>query len=166
LVSKRAVTSKDLAPGLVQRQVRVFVLAASDMNQAAAAARALASEENDHDLMRALETAMAVCYARPFRPPRSSGLGHLDPRKWAPDERMSWLHAELLALRNHTYAHTDEASGRDASTVDFDPDGEAAIWREEWNAFPREWLPDVITMCHGQAGRFGGAAAALLVRQS
>jgi hypothetical protein len=43
-----------------------LLLAASDHDQAAAATRALDSEADDHVLIRALETAIAVCYARAF----------------------------------------------------------------------------------------------------
>jgi hypothetical protein len=39
----------------------VLLLAASDMDQAAAAARALEAETTNVDLMRALETAIVVC---------------------------------------------------------------------------------------------------------
>jgi hypothetical protein len=44
----------------------VLLLAASDMEHAAAAARALEAEADDLPLMRALETAIAVCYTRAF----------------------------------------------------------------------------------------------------
>ena len=44
-----------------------LLLAASDFDQAAAAAaRALDAEEEDLALMRALETAIAICYSRAF----------------------------------------------------------------------------------------------------
>jgi hypothetical protein len=42
-----------------------LLLAGSDMDQAVAAARAL-QNESDGLLARALETAIAVCYMRPF----------------------------------------------------------------------------------------------------
>jgi hypothetical protein len=47
------------------RQQHAVLLGASDMRQAAAAARAL-EHESDGDLARALETAMMVCFMRPF----------------------------------------------------------------------------------------------------
>jgi hypothetical protein len=44
----------------------VLQLGADDMEQAEAAARALQREAHDVHLRGALETAMAVCYMRPF----------------------------------------------------------------------------------------------------
>jgi hypothetical protein len=71
-------TLRFLSPDESQRlmkQRKTRLLAASDMEQAAAAAEALAAEHKNVALVRALKTAIAVCYARrrsPARPSRRS----------------------------------------------------------------------------------------------
>jgi hypothetical protein len=47
-------------------EIRRLRLAEADMAQVAAAADTLMHEHLNGDLCRALETAIAVCYARPF----------------------------------------------------------------------------------------------------
>src|SRR5688572_12411444 len=90
-----------------------LLLAASDMDQAAAAARALEDAE-DGPLARALETAMAVCYMRAFT---KSSLGTL-PKEFVPTEPgEAERHASLKRLRDQFYAHTDMASGRQAQVT-------------------------------------------------
>lgn len=88
------------------KEQRALLLASSDMEQAAAAARAL---ENEHDgtLARALETAMAVCYMRPFT---KSDLAV--PDEYVPTTGVDEAaHSHLKALRNKVYAHTDKYGG-------------------------------------------------------
>ncbi len=85
------------------RHVRRFVLAASDMRQAAAAAEYLRSEHLNGDLCRALETAICVCYARPFS--ETNTIGPVDPKKWAPaDAPARYLHESLLYYRDKAFA--------------------------------------------------------------
>jgi hypothetical protein len=55
---------------------RALLLAASDLEQAAAAARALDAEQSNLPLMRALETAIVVCYSRAFGSRRAAGPRH------------------------------------------------------------------------------------------
>jgi hypothetical protein len=69
------------------------------------------TEDDDVHLMLALETALVVCYARPFT--HGKRVGQLG-EEWAPeDAHERAVHDELLVLRNQAYAHTDKASGRD-----------------------------------------------------
>jgi hypothetical protein len=60
-----------------------LILAAEDMDQAAAAAETLRTDTSDDEAWRrALEAAMALCYMRPF----TSGAWTL-PGKYAPKTR-------------------------------------------------------------------------------
>jgi hypothetical protein len=134
-----------------------LLLAASDLDQAAAAARALDAEAEDHALMRALETAIAVCYARAYTTSTLLQLGD----EYAPAAGTSGAELDefLKRLRDKVYAHTDKASGRTTSTIistDHGPDATIRIveWREEWLPFPREYIPAVIGLCERQALRF------------
>src|SRR5436190_5915133 len=70
-------------------------------------ARALDAETDDYNLMRALETAIAVCYARVFT---TSSLLRLDLDEFEPAEpALAELHQWLYKLRAKVYAHTDKA---------------------------------------------------------
>jgi hypothetical protein len=101
------------------------------MEQAAAAARALARTD-DVALALALETAMVVCFVRPyagslsvpraFRPPTNDG---------SQDAR---VFRELMRLRDKVYAH----DGGD-EIVDLN-------WEEGWQGFPRGLLPEVVAL--------------------
>ena len=62
-------------------ELRRFLLAASDMRQAAAAAEHLSTERLNGDLCRALETAIVICYSRPFA--RGNKAGTLGA-EWVP----------------------------------------------------------------------------------
>jgi len=85
---------------------QALLLAVSDMEQAIAAAQAL-TVETDGRRARALETAIAVCYMRPF-----TGRRRL-PDEYVPSAPLDAQgHAELKTLRNKVYAHTDKAAGR------------------------------------------------------
>jgi hypothetical protein len=139
---------------LTKRQI-ALLLAASDMEQAAAAAHALTDEE-DYRLARALETAIAVCYARAFT---QSTLYRLDRAEYEPAaSHLSQLHNDLYELRNKAYAHTDEESGRLAKIVleapvelpgrvDF-------LSHETWGALNREVLPAALELFSTQRARF------------
>jgi hypothetical protein len=140
---------------------RVLLLAASDMEQAAAAARAL-EKETDGTLSRALETAMAICYMRPFT---KSSLLRL-PVEYVPNAQPdSEFHEGLSELRDTVYAHTDKASGRRASLttrVVEEIEGEGRILafdsREEWRAFPRQEIPSLLNFFERRRWAFAGAA--------
>jgi hypothetical protein len=60
--------------------------------------------------MRAFETALVTCYARPFT--KGSGVGPLQPDKWVPAGQPRYLYDSLMSLRHKVYAHTDTDSGR------------------------------------------------------
>ena len=84
---------------------------------------------------------MAVCYMRPF----AGGDFGLPPdriRTGAPD---AYRHATRKRLRDKIYAHTDKASGREAS-VEITIEREIVTLgrREQWPPVPRELLPSVI----------------------
>ncbi len=96
----------------LERLKESLILAAEDMDQATAAAGALLTDTGDDDAWtRALETAMAVCYMRPF----ISGAWQL-PGKYVPRARAeNELHRRLDHFRDKVYAHSDKESGRSAS---------------------------------------------------
>lgn len=117
----------------------VLLLAASDMAQAAAAARALEVEE-EYQLARALETAIAVCYMRPFTQSSLTTLpAEFEPTAPAEAE----IHAELHRLRDQVYAHTDKAGGR-SSSMDISSVADETVgfaWREQWVPLDRRRSP-------------------------
>jgi hypothetical protein len=141
----------------------VLLLAAWDMEQVAEAAREIQREggrdageaEPRTQLVRALETAIAVCYWRPFT--KSKGMGRLDEKADGPPEggELEELHWALKTMRNQVYAHTDEEGGRFALVED-DEEGEpgVALFSELWFPLPPEWLTNVITLAEGQRDRF------------
>ena len=96
-------------PDRLMREIERFRLAQSDMRQVIAAAQALHQERHNGDLCRALETAIVVCYARPFGKRNKVGALH---ENWEPLKEFPKLHTELLNLRDKVYAHTDETEAR------------------------------------------------------
>lgn len=82
------------------------MLAAHDMEEVVAACDALERERPSSSLGRALATAIAVCYARPFSASNTGGrLGdRWIPRAGTPERE---LHDWLLEERKTRYAHTD-----------------------------------------------------------
>lgn len=120
-----------------------FILARADMAQAREAAVCLQGNINS-DLARALETAIAVCYYRPFS--SNKGLRALSER-WRPgDARGRTLHAELALLRKQTYAHSDLAtSGREIVNVG-NIVGKPRLYTESWMPLDKAVLPDLIDM--------------------
>jgi hypothetical protein len=146
----------------LKKQQRALLLASSDMDQAAAAARMLLGEENDEARARALETAMATCYMRPFT---TSDLKI--PDAYIPTEDMGgFAHDHLKAQRDQVYAHTDERGGRKIQDFRIEIEGEIVQfkWLEGWVPFPRANLPFVIDLCERQAHRMR-VDAALIQRE-
>jgi hypothetical protein len=144
--------------GLQKKRLTLY-LAASDMDQAAAAAEALDKEGDNVNLMRALETAIATCYARPFTD--SSMVDRLKASKWVAAGADRELHDFLMDGRNKVYAHTDAGSGRGASGSQVTTaNGEVVRvgYRESWWAFPRELIAPFLDMCGRQAHNFRSAA--------
>ena len=125
--------------------LRALLLGSGDMAQAAAAAEALQQTESSEPLARALETAMAVCYMRPFTRSTLWSLEELAPTEGA----AGVVHADLKKLRNLVYAHTDRRGGRQAEFVQLEFEGEmvSAVSKEMWRPYPRENLPIVIDLC-------------------
>jgi hypothetical protein len=132
------------------REIRAVALAASDMRQAAAAAEALANEHQNVHVMRALETAVVVCYWRPFA---SGNAVRLDPAEWTPqDPQEIAAHETLKALRDKVYAHTDsvikiggeKVRARDVERIE---DLLGTLEEIDWNApeaplmFTEKWVP-------------------------
>ncbi len=143
----------------LRKEVRLLRFAAGDMRQARAAIRALlaTTAEDDVDLMLALETAIVVCYARPFT--YGEGVGQLG-EEWAPeDDHERAVHDEVLVLRDQAYAHTDKKSGRDVvERFELHDDGLTGF-QESWQALAREvLLTVVIPSCDRQERRFQDAA--------
>lgn len=143
----------------LRNEILRFQLAASDMRQAAAAAEHLAGEHLNGDLCRALETAIVICYARPFAGGNKAGaLGE----EWAPTPpELVPFHDLLLAARDSVYAHNDRTAARtirDVSelvdlTDECPPDG-ATIFAEEWIPIRRDALPTIVLMAQAQGARF------------
>jgi hypothetical protein len=104
--------------GLTRRQQAVL-LARNDMEQAAAAARALEQEE-DMNLARALETAIAVCYMRPF----TKGGGKVPDRFIPRDQPQADYHRQLRDLRHKVHAHPDKTGPRTVTMNLEDQSGE------------------------------------------
>jgi len=131
---------------------QVLLLAAWDMQQAEAAARALEAETESLPLMRALETAMAVCYIRAFTP---STLGTLSSQYVPTTPPDSDLHHWFHERRNREYAHTDKKSSRTASieVVSWTGDVVNVVWHEQWDAFDRELIASAIDLFQRQRDR-------------
>jgi hypothetical protein len=138
------------------------------MRHAAAAARLLRNgvDEADADKARALETAIAVSYWRPWS--QSNTLGSLK-QKWLPEDSSGLqIHDRLEQLRNETYAHTHRGAGRKASAHFVIRDNgslQSLGVGEEWDPLPREALPAIIGLCEKQADRFVGAAFDLALKE-
>jgi hypothetical protein len=152
-------------------EIRALVLAASDMRQAAAAARALENEHQNVDRMRALETAVVVCYWRPFA---TANTVRLDPGRSLPaDEGGKRAHEILKTLRDKVFAHTDrviEIDGRklrprdiarfedllgDLSEIDWSDPDSPLMFTESWHPLDREALPAIVALAEAQEMRFG-----------
>lgn len=157
------------------KRKRVLLLAAIDMEQTIEAARAIgreaereaAGQESNVQFVRALETAVAVCYWRPFTKGRG-GIGRLDPVKDGPSEEsgLGDLHRALKTMRNRSYAHTDKRSGRDADVKDHvtETGVTGGVFDERWWGFPEEWLPNVIALAESQRDRFRAEAREIQAR--
>jgi hypothetical protein len=139
-----------------------LILAAEDMDQALAAAVALRTDTStDEAWRRALETAMAVSYMRPF----TRGAWRL-PDKWRPQGAAEKsLHQDLSDLRKKVYAHSDKESGRSAWMKIRKTKGDVVTvdYGSVWLAFRVEHLPAVQALCVDQRDRFLMEAAAIHV---
>lgn len=122
--------------------IRRFQLARGDMLQVIAAVEALNGEEVNGYLCRALETAIVVCYARPFG--SRNAVGPLSTH-WPPiSDDFPELHAELMRLRDQVYAHTDKTEARQVVDVSEWLGLDSPAYTEGWHAIDREKaLPDI-----------------------
>lgn len=144
----------------LERLRELLLFAADDMGQARAAVLALNNEEHNVDLMRALETAIAVCYARAFTDNR--GWGQV-PKKYRPEASDAALHEVLMHLRHKVYAHVSGESGRSATmttTADFE-ESAAIEYRHGWLPLERAALRPIADLCEAQRERFLTAAASI-----
>jgi len=124
-----------------------LLLGAADMTQAIAAGRALKNEQ-DGTLARALETAMVVCFMRPF-----TGTLKLPDDYAQPGPEDAKFFRGVKALRDKVYAHTDEGTGREASAITIE-EGEIVnlSWNEVWMPLPRDGLEYFIEVCERLKG--------------
>lgn len=139
---------------------RRLVLAAADIRQVVAAAERLGElEPTDVNFVRALETAIAVCYWRPFS--RNNAIGPL-PTQWEPETADGLkVHRRLEHLRDKVGAHTDPAGGRKAqANLLLNAEGELVDVgiAEEWDPLAHDELPAITATCRHQAERFLDAA--------
>lgn len=120
-----------------------LLLAASDMEQAAAAAAALQVESNVM-LARALETGMTVCYMRPFTKAELALPSGYEPV----EDDDGRIHADMKVLRDKYYAHSDRRSGRGVRGFKMEL-GETTnvTWEESRKTYPHGNLPHVIDLC-------------------
>jgi hypothetical protein len=142
---------------LLKEQV-ALLLGASDMRQAAAAARAL-EHEQDVDLARALETGMMVCFMRPFT---RSDLQV--PEKWWPTGKDREHLNEIKAWRDKAFAHSDFAAGRWAEAVSYGEDETGRFgmqFREGWQPLPRGAVSDFVALCKRIDDDFTQTAASI-----
>jgi hypothetical protein len=123
-------------------EIRRARLAQNDLRQVIAAATALKDEHLNGDLCRALETAIVVCYARPFS--KSNAIGPIGDRFVPPELR--GLHKGLIRARDKVYAHTDLTDARDVVDVGALLALDVPAYAEEWRPLDREGLVDVIRL--------------------
>jgi hypothetical protein len=143
-------------------EVRRFRLAESDMEQAEAAARFLATREGSTHLRRAVEAGLAVCYARPFTlaHDRDGVKRRIDPEEWRPhDPAHLTYHVRLLQLRSQLYAHNDATTGdRDVLRIgELFADDELIVsdhYTETYREMGDGSMPEIATMIVGQRERF------------
>jgi hypothetical protein len=113
------------------------------MEQAIAAAEVLTLQEEDGLLARALATAIAVSYTRPFTggPP-----GRLADQYVPNTGPGAAIHARLKKLRHKVYAHTDEESGRHMFAKVATREGNTlkVEWSESFKPLPLDLLPGLI----------------------
>jgi hypothetical protein len=133
-----------------RNEIRRLVFAQSDMTQAAIAANTLAGEHLNGDLCRALETAIVVCYSRPYD--RRNKAGPLREESYPTDAAQRAMHDALFALRDQVYAHNDVTDLRgvvDAGELL----GAPGRYTEQWVPLNRAALPTLIQMCAAQQER-------------
>jgi hypothetical protein len=145
-----------------RRSIKRLLLAAQDMNDCSAAAAELLTRIAPSSLARALETAIVVCYARPWG--RSNRIGALEAR-WGPEtpEDLA-LHEELIRLRDKVYAHTDdEIKARDIEDMSELLGTNHPVFAPGWHPIETEALPRIAALAEAQRARFLRGARELSV---
>jgi hypothetical protein len=121
----------------VERRLMMLLLGAADMDQAVEAAAILREHESADEnlqLVRALETALIVCYWRPFS--QALWMGHLTKSDALDPE----VHAMVRGLRDQTHAHIDVSSQRWAGIDDLSKIGFSGFgFAENWWGLGEEW---------------------------
>jgi hypothetical protein len=138
--------------------LRVLRLGAIDMQNAAAAARALADEDGPARVwQRVLETGLVVTYARPYLESNTRPVG----RKWWPkDPADRALHERIIRdVRSPYHAHSDRTPHRtlvDTSTM-LGLDG-PPTFAEGWSVLHVADLKHLAKLAEQQAKRLHDAA--------
>ena len=142
----------------LQARKTILLLGAIDMGQVIEAAEAIQRENQSStpnlELIRALETAVGVCFWRPFSQRNSGG------RLRNKDAEDADLHEYMKTARNQAHAHIDLNSGRTADIDDVvTPTGvEGLAFVEGWWSLPAEWLPRIIDAAIRQRDRWRAEA--------
>jgi hypothetical protein len=130
-------------------------LAQSDMRQAIDAGEGLLDEAG-RPFRRALETALVVCYWRPFSNSTIGGLSE----EWTPrDPARTKIHDRARQLRNQVFAHTDETTARGVVDVGdvFGPEW-AGRFVETWRPLPDTFVRDLVSLAREYEQRLKDAA--------
>jgi hypothetical protein len=135
----------------VEARQKILLLGASDMDHVIAAAEAIqhehSSDNPDLSLIRGLETAVVVCYWRPFS--ESNTVGHLSKK----DALDSELHRDMRTWRDQAHAHTDKTSGRSAGITEIGTETGMhglAFTESWWSTPPSDELPRIIDIARRQ----------------
>lgn len=153
-----------------QSEPVALLLAATDMEQVIQAARLLEREsaaggqgnEAHHQLLRAVETAIAVTYARGLKGKRKESW-RVEEAEIAPtDPELLGLHAHLLRVRNKTYAHTDRKEALRTASAEWveTPEGELTVrFAESWVPWIQAHdVPAIVALATHQRDRFRAMA--------
>jgi hypothetical protein len=146
------------------RSTARLVFAAQDMDECSAAALFLLERDDlSGNVRRALETAVAVAYARPWG--KSNTIGSLGDH-WLPSTPQErFLHDDVIAIRHKVYAHTDEeiaARGiKDMSELAGVP---GPLFVPVWHPLNPNLLRPIAQLAQSQKGRFVAAVQELQER--
>ena len=138
------------------KEIKRLRLAASDMDQVAAATATLAEVRLNGGAERIMYTGIVVAYVRPYR---NAGIGELNEAEWAPHYSDRALHDRLVFLRDKVYAHTDDTVYRgveDTSSL-LDIDG-GPTYAESYVSMSPEGIQRIGQIAEAQAKRFSHAA--------
>ena len=143
----------------IRKEIKRLRLAASDMNQVAAAAAqlTLSGVRLMEGAERIVHTGIVVAYVRPFR---NAGIGNLSEDDWAPptpEDRA--LHDRIVTLRDKVYAHTDNTEYRDIEDTSelLGLEG-GPTYAESWVSLSPEGVNRIGRLAETQARRFAEGA--------